>query len=442
MKSVCSSDDSWPFSPDAVDVIGSPKLSRLFAALKLECPNEISPLSLPEPQYTENLQVIEYLSSSDLMELCTPRNVDHKRADQAELVHSRSYETLKCFSSPQRQPREVSPRKFPQWDIWFPSGVEIYSSPLNEVYVFPPPVGNANRSRRSSGTKMAGYHFIENERSEKLTKLEPLLPKNDPRILETMETLAAVCHNQAKYAQAEGWYRKIIAIREITDHALSPKTLWAQIFLCETLNCQSKDFEANEILQSINTAIMTQFEPSHSIVLAFLTITILVAFGLGDARGQEVHCRELVQITLEAFGPRHSATLDAIAMLTTPLFNEGSVEESENLLWAMMQLSNEVKEIEAEVTIGRMCYSADLLYQRRQYASSVELCRAQLERAKITLGDGHLVTMRCSSRLGVGLRQLGNLNESEEILRDTIKMESEVLGSEYWQTRDSMYELG
>jgi tetratricopeptide (TPR) repeat protein len=289
---------------------------------------------------------------------------------------------------------------------------------------------------------MAGYHFIENERSEKLTKLEPLLPKNDPRILETMETLAAVCHNQAKYAQAEGWYRKIIAIREITDHALSPKTLWAQIFLCETLNCQSKDFEANEILQSINTAIMTQFEPSHSIVLAFLTIKILVAFGLGDARGQEVHCRELVQITLEAFGPRHSATLDAIAMLTTPLFNEGSVEESENLLWAMMQLSNEVKEIEAEVTIGRMCYSADLLYQRRQYASSVELCRAQLERAKITLGDGHLVTMRCSSRLGVGLRQLGNLNESEEILRDTIKMESEVLGSEYWQTRDSMYELG
>jgi hypothetical protein len=173
--------DAWPFAPEAVEIINSPKLSRLFAALELECPTDIDPLNLPEPVLPVAPAVISCLSSSDLMDLHDTSNIDHDENYVNEIVRYQYCSTTPQFSFIEGRGCSI---KFPQFDVWFPSGAVINPSPYNEIYVFPSPTPKLIKDVPSNRTQMASQHLLEIEWSKKLEKLTPLWPENDPRILQ------------------------------------------------------------------------------------------------------------------------------------------------------------------------------------------------------------------------------------------------------------------
>ena len=102
--------DTWPFASTAVvDVIGSPKLSRLFAALKLECPTDIDPFSLPEPAFPTPPEAIDCLSQSDLMGLHNTKNGDsdsQKGKEGSRKIRLLQYEILFSVAFARKQPAE------------------------------------------------------------------------------------------------------------------------------------------------------------------------------------------------------------------------------------------------------------------------------------------------------------------------------------------------
>jgi tetratricopeptide (TPR) repeat protein len=434
--------DAWPFASAAIDIVGSPKLSRLFAALSLQCPTDIDPLSIPEPAFTTFPDSVDYLSQSDLMDLHKTKNADHDENNGNEVVGYESYNTTPRFPFAQRSPQGQSPRKFPQYDVWFPSGVVINPSPFNEIYVFPSLTAKSTKDFRGHRTQMAQNRSIEAESSKMLAKLRPLLYEHHPRILAAMWALAGACFNQAKYEQAEKWYRELVSIGKRTDGIDAIRTLQAQIDLADSLVNLNRISEANEILQSIEKTIASRFEPSHRLILEFLNTKLWVARAMGDTQGDEKCGRELLQITLGAFGPRHTETLSAMRILSYPLTGKGSAEESEQLLRKRMQLCNELRDVDDEVMLGGIWSLAEVLNLNNQKMESVRLSRSALDRAQVLLGVDHPTTIRCSRQLAVALRGIGNLRESEQILEEAVRTQSTIFGDNHFETLVSIHELG
>jgi tetratricopeptide (TPR) repeat protein len=434
--------DAWPFASAAIDIVGSPKLSRLFAALSLECPTDIDPLSIPEPAFTTLPDAVDYLSQSDLMDLHNTNNADYDENNGNEVVGYKSYNKIPRFTLSQKTPQIQSPRKFPQYDVWFPSGVVINPSPFNEIYVFPSPTAKSTKDSRGHRTQMAQNRSIEAESSKRLAKLRPLLHEHHPKILAAMWALAGACFNQAKYEQAEKWYRELVSIGKRTDGTDAIRTLHAQIDLADSLVNLNRISEANEILQSIEKAITSRFKPPDRLILEFLNTKLWVARAMGDTQGDEKCGRELLQITLGAFGPRHTETLSAMRILSYPLTGKGSAEESEQLLRKRMQLCNELKNVDDEAMLGGIWSLAEVLNFNNQKMESVSLSRSALERAQVLLGVDHPTTIRCSRQLAVALRGTGNLRESEQILKEAVRTQSAVFGDNHFETLVSIYELG
>jgi tetratricopeptide (TPR) repeat protein len=437
--------DTWPFASTAVvDVIGSPKLSRLFAALKLECPTDIDPFSLPEPAFPTPPEAIGCLSQSDLMDLHNKKNGDSDSQKGKEVVRYDYYNTRFFFQLPLpgSSPQRAFSRKFPEFDVWFPSGVLMNPSPLNELYVFPSPTPKLVKDTPGLRTQAVNDRFLELELSKKLAKLQPLLHEYDPKILQTMNELAGALLNQGKYLQAEELFRKLAGIFLVTCGPNSEGYLWAQVDLSNTLACLDRDPEADKILRSIERAIALGFKAPDPLVLEFLNTKAWVARGMGDRQGDENCGRELLQITLGSYGLRHPETLHAIRNLASPLKRKGSLQESEQLLRIVVQLSNEVNGVCSETELQAMSILAEILSLNNQYIDSVRLSRLALGRAKVLLGPTHGIAVRCSRQLAISLRGIGYLRESEQALKEIIENQSATLGEKHVETLVSLCFLG
>jgi tetratricopeptide (TPR) repeat protein len=436
------SNDTWPFASTAVDVIGSPKLSRLFAALKMECPTDIDPFSLPEPAFPTPPEATDCLSQSDLMDLHNTKNRDSDSQKGEEVVRYDYYNTTFQLPLLGSSPQRAFSRKFPEFDVWFPSGAVMIPSPLNELYVFPSPTPKLMKETPGLRTQVANDRFLEVESSKKLAKLQPLLHEYDPKILQTMNKLAGALFNQGKYLQAEELFRKLAGIFLVTCGPNSEGYLWAQVDLSNTLAFLDRDPEADKIVQSIESAITLGFKASDRLVLEFLNTKAWVAREMGDRQGDENCGRELLQITLGSYGLRHPQTLHAIRNLANPLKRKGSLQESEQLLRIVVQLSNEVNGVWSETELLAMSVLADILSLNNQHIESVMLSRLALGRAKVLLGPTHRVAVGCSRQLAISMRGIGHLRESEQALKEIIENQSATLGEKHVETLVSLCYLG
>jgi tetratricopeptide (TPR) repeat protein len=289
---------------------------------------------------------------------------------------------------------------------------------------------------------MASDRWIEIESSEKLAKLKPLLHEHDPRILQTMEDLAAAYLNQGKYVQAEELFLKLAAIREITEGIDSTGYLWTQLDLSGALASLDRYAEANRVLRSVERAILSRFKASHPIILEFLYTKVRVADGMGDTQGDENCSRELLQISLGAFGIRHPDTLHAIKSLAGALKRKGSTAESEKLLRIVVQISNEITDHWSVTALEAMWILSEVLSRHDQHIESVRVSRLAVGCAEMRLGPDNMITARCSRQLALALRRLGHLGESEQVLKEMIENQSVTLGEEHVETIMSFCYLG
>jgi hypothetical protein len=149
-----------PFNHYAtVDDPGSPRLSRPFEGLKVECETEIPHLALKSSSSVTH----QYLCRANITKLS---GIEYFGADQNRRSFGDST-SLACTSS--ECPRRES-RLFALGAV--PTDFQVFSNPSNEIYPFPMSPTTAVRSSPPSQASLDFYQRKEMEGSSKLTKLK------------------------------------------------------------------------------------------------------------------------------------------------------------------------------------------------------------------------------------------------------------------------------
>jgi tetratricopeptide (TPR) repeat protein len=434
--------DRWPFDRWAnVDVLGSPKLTRLFENLKLESnsldESSFESFSLPDLVLLPATEPVKkYIPSSELNLL---------RGDICLEATICLEETPWYQQSDRRKGKEskLMPFKYPA-DVWFPSGhfVPGWPSPLQEIYPFPGAPSSSTRGKKSTKQLIVTYQQYEVDFNHKLSQLKRVCDDTQPGVIETMDDLAYVYYAQNKLIQAEYWYRKVITIRQQRNEDDSLSILYPQAMLAGVLCWLGRLKEANKMHQKTHSVIIRKLAPNNRLRKESFVVLARIAKELGKYKEAEAIFRQLVQINLASFGPKHPETLDCISELAETIRKQNRYVESQKLQGIVVQLLLESRENSpAKLCLG-MVYLGIALSCQMRLKEATSVFRLSLDTCNESLGDKHPVTMSCCLRLGSALRKQKHVRESEEILRATLRRSIGTLGDGHMLTSAVMYELG
>jgi tetratricopeptide (TPR) repeat protein len=429
--------DMWPFNWAAVDVPGSPGLSRLFSALEIECSVPVPPMSL-DTRVPEELQ---YISRAEMLDLWNESNKflvyepDVSCSPQLGLAPESPKGQTQAF--PWRDPKLV----FCGW----------LGSPLNEIYVFPTP-STKNHYRPPSPRKPL-WAKLEAQAAElrvRLSKLKPLMGVEHPRILAIKEDLAEIYTSQGNYQKAEKlrWY-----VASAMRKSLGPtnlKTLVAWQKWVGSLLYQGQYLRGHTLLSKMHSAILKLVNPDHSIATASTLMMGWTAISLGDNEKAEGLLRQALQIQLNTLGPRSHETLISMDYLGNVLGRQLKYSEAEKLIRTAVQLRHECTELggESDLSIVMNELSQNLCLQGL-YKESEDVASHVIERFEGPLGPEHPFILRTRSQLARSLAQQGQYRQSGDIFRTVLKQQSKLLGESHpstlitaWGVAGNLYGMG
>jgi tetratricopeptide (TPR) repeat protein len=416
--------DRWAM----VDVPGSPKLTRLFAALQMDVPADISPLSLPPPSIISGTSVApQFLSNADLMKLCTSENEGW---------------SIELFPSTKAQERNEALSITDLDGSTFASfGITVLASPFNEIYPFPTSPSATIRSVPPGRTYFSTYQIREIECNEKLAKLRRLCPNKHPAIIATMKDLAHAYRFQGKLRPAEHWYKQVLIASKNIAGARTLETLPFWLNLLDVITNQGRYKLAKDMHRQIHAKILEYVKPEHELAMRSLLIMGATEGFMGNFQEEEAIHRQLVQIRLNILGPKHRDTVAAIARLAIPMRDLGRHEESEKLLRTAMQLYHNVPGIPEDGTCRRMRNLAMLLGKQKRYEESRKLFQLSAERSAVSLGENHPGTLASYYGIGKILRLEGHIIDSEKVLQETLIKQLKVFGENHPAPMNTMFEL-
>ena len=429
--------DSWPWA--YVDVPGSPKLSRLFAALSLQCPAEGDPLDLSDmSEKVENSNPRHYISGSEL---------------EAMSPGSRQISNQAIF------------------------GVSIATpSPFNELYPFPP--AEDSNSIFSAAAKNPQYVInisvsthnhkylqAQVDHYEKIIQLERNLSEDNPKIIDLKERLGGTYFDLGRYEIAVNCWREVVVARDRFYGPGSLRSLAASIQIIKGLFNLGKWAEAEDIHQKIFPIVLQNASTESVLVLETLYTLALLLGAAGQNEEANKVWRQQLQIGLSSRGPKHPMTLKIMDRMSDTISHSNlrtknrsaqkqEAEVAEHLLRVSLQLHREAEpgtepivgqnRVVEKYIIRNITPVADLvrvLRQTSKHDESAKLAQGVLDRLRAFLGEEHPSTLNLATELGITLREQGKLEESETLLGETLQLRSKVLGERHVGTLDSMYEF-
>ena len=187
----------------ALDVPGSPKLSRLFKALEIECSKPVPPISLDdttsdseEPTCLSDLEMRDLFNEDNnglAVDLVLPRTSSRQQKPFVSLATDSNSQHI----------------HYPWRDIEAVFCGYRSPSPFNEVYVFPPS-RTSGRAPKPIVTAYASLQMEETELEAKFGKLKRQFPTHHAAVIAVMEDLANTYYNLEKYQKAERLYRSLV----------------------------------------------------------------------------------------------------------------------------------------------------------------------------------------------------------------------------------------
>jgi len=436
----------------AVDVPGSPTLSRLFEALQIECPMEITPISIGSP-VEESAK--SYIADIDIVEISDGKQTDDAIEEGHHGANFLSYcssmglhkeSTVLSYPGWSLPNESFDEWAFSQWDFskGQPFNIELNVGPTKPLSPFPiPPAANV---RRIPGFKLpiAFDRRKEIEMEEilyktRLRKLKRTLNADDPRILNVRRSLADVYSKQCKYRQKERLLRHIAIGAQRTYGFGHHMTLSAYIDVVDLLIDQGKQQHAAKIHHLVHTTIVSLFGLEDYLTLrSMVTMSNVCYFLNRDGEAERLY-RQVLQMRLNTLGPRHGDSLAAMEHLATFLRSRShTLLESERLLSTVIQLQQEVESIsEHEVCHSEVELARVLGFQGR-YRESQKLSLRAAERVEIALGPEHQQTLRAKYQVARCLYRLEQHAECQILLRKTLEQQLEQLGLSHRHTVDTM----
>jgi len=407
--------DSWPFDWSTVDIPGSPSLSRLFKALQIESATHIPPLSLDTPGSDDP----PCLSSLEIQEL-----LNGSVNTGSESFHrARSSQAQTSFISAEKTSRSRRPQ-YPRWnseDVF----CGYVTSPLREIYVFSPSPPR-NFSRKPSHSRIHLWTHLQAQEIEheiKFAKLKKQYPADNPAIVAVMEDVADVFCKLDKYRKSESLDRELVDIYRRTLGPKHVKTLKARQKVVESLRAQGQFSKAKVLNDNLRSIIAKLVHPHHPLAIRIARTDTWLAEVLGRGEDSERLRREILQITLASYGPRHYDGIRALSVLGHTISKRGR-QEGKVLLRTALQLSLEDPDDDDEASCWAMIDLASALDTNGTQEESYSIATRAIERYTPLLGPKYKRILNLEERRAWSMLKRGNLVESEKLFRDLVSIYS------------------
>jgi len=399
--------EETPFDWNYVDILGSPRFTRLIGALTVEECDDIPALHLDAMDHdiskTNLLDRCRAGSSAqDMQNGCTNESRLWKR-----LASMKAYRAVESFrSSPHRKLLfELDP---------FPTSPNRSSSPLRSfplAYSFQPRMSDAECQKKFRNRKRM-------EASEIIHLVETLGAKG--------EELYHLCC----YKAAEPWFRRVITAKQQTKGYKPEQTLWACQRVSDCILKQGQYREAQNIHENLHDNIVRALGADHEVSVQSTVVKANLLRKLGCRAEEHDLRRQVLQIRLVTLGSRHWETVEALGDLATSLRHFGRHREVQCLLEATTHFQLEAAENPMDVvpneieTIQCMTFLAQSFNYNREYDESEYL----LEYAEKLFGP--TTRRRCTEVFeyhqirATTYRLQRRFKKSEEILRGLLEHHS------------------
>jgi tetratricopeptide (TPR) repeat protein len=395
----------------ALDIPGSPKLSRLFKALQIDGSRPVPPISLDDT--SSDSEESTYLSDLEMIDLF---NEDNKGLTVDLVLPHLSSRDEKPFVSLASDPssRHIH---YPWRDIEAVFCGYRSPSPFNEVYVFPPS-HTSGRAHKPIATVWGSLKMEETELEAKFGKLKEQFPIHHAAVIAVMEDLANTYFDLDKFQKAERLYRSLVDVYRRTLGPTNLKTLSACQNVIESLMNEERWSEVQSLYRNLRSAISKLVSPYHGLAIWAKWADGRVARALGQEKRAEFLRREYLQISLGLNGLRHLDTIYAMRELTYSII-ERDTEEAEKLARKTVQLC-----LEDPTGDEQSCYSmsvlTDILSRSSEYMESCSIARNAMGRFSGSLGQDHPDVIEVRISFAWSMLMAGKLAESEEIFRDLV----------------------
>jgi tetratricopeptide (TPR) repeat protein len=429
--------DHW----DLVDVPGSPLLSRLFEALKIECESSIPSLDLASPS------PVGALLSTQEEELDVEMNGDINAEEWIDfstgpgskdlIRYSREVfqmsDTFSTNSNPGLVELSFSEWSFREWD--FSRGQPLKMNIRHIFGLSPFPASSETRRHGISHYGNTLPHAQSQSMQDKeivckyrVRRLKKILGVENPKTLAAMKDLGAIYDEQSEYRQAELVYRqiaisyqKILGLNHVT-------TLSAYLDVAETLGCLGKSLQCHKIHQRIHDTIIKLVDLDDQLALRSNSIRTLMLYRFGQLGEAEKLSRQTFQIELSTLGPMSQQTLYDMGLLGETFRLCGKLVEAEQLLRINILIYREVKGLFSVEYFDSINCLADIFLDQKRYDECKDLAMMFVERLEPLVGQEHETILHSRYIIAVSTWGKGDLVESERQLRIVLQRYIKIFG--------------
>jgi tetratricopeptide (TPR) repeat protein len=325
-------------------------------------------------------------------------------------------------------------------DVIFPSSKVVEPDPFSlEVYPFPQDQGR-RLELRPTATLYEFRRMNLNECIAKINKLESAALGSNAAAMKLRRKLAAAYYNLGYYDKAEYQYKQILLEFEQRNGQNSQDYIAAKMYLAESVVHLGRPQEGNQMAQYAHI-LARRFCPGSSLYQTAARI-LANSFGrLGDSERANALLRDLVQMRLNASGPRHGDTINIIGHFCHSMTRVKRNSESEELLRLAVELSSDATDISdlerctIRYRLGRS------LYKQEKYAESEALLKETAKMSERLLGIKHELTLTCKIDLCEVLKAQNLLSGCHNILLEIIQVQVEELKEIKGKTIEAMADL-
>lgn len=384
-----------------VDVIGSPHLTGLIGALTLDLCEEIPDFDLSAP-YSGDLEGQFESRNAELDSESIVSEEDNNLQNAPPSVPVDTTALLTAFS---RRSRYRIPTPFD----------ELYPFPQfapKSVFYIPP--------RTDPLASSCALTKQEIKCRRKFKALKNMAPLEIMDLVEDMQSIAWRHSELNNYHCEEVWWRRVITSSLKIPWHQPLQILYACLNIIENLRFQSRYTEARRLHQDLHPKILKLVRSDHG--LATLSGRILASLKAGDYL-QAAAWREVLQLCLLQFGPRHRETSICLSGLGSALLNLGQPQEAETIVYINLQLN--LEPLNHAKPLQDRFLDMSVLARSLSRQQKFDDCASVLGVIEGLFGpwigfDDHLCWKYYNIKAKV-LKYLGRLLECEDILRGILR---------------------
>ncbi|RYO37679.1 hypothetical protein AA0111_g2633 [Alternaria arborescens] len=263
---------------------------------------------------------------------------------------------------------------------------------------------------------------------------EKTLGLDHPKTIASINGLATMLRQQAKYSEAEKRQHQIL---QSSTKMLGPKhanTIAVMNGLAELYRQSGRYHQAEPEHEQTLRLCSESLGESHRNTLASMNNLVIVLFQKGDYQKAESLCREAIQKKTGLLGPDHADTLASMNSLAVIFDLQGKYEESERQHRENMQRNSEVYGGEHPETMACVTNLASVLYRQGKYNEAERQHRWAIEAITKEATRDHPDVLANVNGLAEAIRQQGRSHEAEQLHRATLKSIMNILGPDHPST--------